>query len=187
MGNRRFVPPTKQRRKKSNRSQTCWIPYHSEDLKLDFQRQPVIQLVEDSLNSMSAYLKANNVQLNTSLSSLPDLNIDYQSVLEVLKNVIENAIKFNANPEKKVSISGVVEEKFIKVTVEDNGQGIPPEEHPKIFQKFYQIEECFTGQVEGAGLGLALAKRIVEAHGGTIEVASNIGLGSKFTFTLPTA
>jgi len=158
-----------------------------EDLKLDQQKYPVVQIMEDSLNSMNAYLKANNVQLTTSLAALPDLNVDYQSVLEVTKNIVENAIKFNTKPEKKINISGVAEEGSVRFTIEDNGPGIPPEEQAKIFQKFYQIEESFTGQVEGAGLGLALAKRVVEAHNGTIGVSSALGTGSKFTFTLPAA
>jgi signal transduction histidine kinase len=74
---------------------------------------------------------------------------------------------------------------MVSVTVADNGSGIPSEEHSKIFQKFYQIEESFTGQVEGAGLGLALVKRVADAHGGTVEVKSTVGKGSSFTFTLP--
>jgi signal transduction histidine kinase len=68
-----------------------------------------------------------------------------------------------------------------------NGRGIPAEEFEKIFQKFYQIEESFTGQVEGAGLGLALVKRLVEAHGGSIHIESKIGEGSIFSVTIPAA
>jgi signal transduction histidine kinase len=71
------------------------------------------------------------------------------------------------------------------VSVEDDGPGIPPEDVGRIFKKFYQVEDSFTGQVEGAGLGLALAKRIVEAHGGAIEVRSVLGRGSVFTTRWP--
>jgi len=71
------------------------------------------------------------------------------------------------------------------VLIEDNGVGIPSEEIPKLFRKFYQIEEYFTGQVEGAGLGLAFVKRIIEAHNGKVWVESEPDKGSRFYFTLP--
>jgi signal transduction histidine kinase len=69
--------------------------------------------------------------------------------------------------------------------VEDNGPGVPPEEIPNLFQKFHQIEDHFTGQVDGAGLGLALSKRLVEAHGGRMGVESEFGKGSTFWFEMP--
>ena len=69
----------------------------------------------------------------------------------------------------------------------DNGPGIPPEEYSKIFEKFYQIEEHFTGQVKGAGIGLAIVKKIIEAHDGVVWVESSIGEGSRFIMSLPKA
>ena len=74
---------------------------------------------------------------------------------------------------------------MVEFTISDNGPGIPPEEYGKIFQLFYQIEESFTGQTEGVGLGLPLVKRIIEGHGGAIKVESEPRQGSRFIFTLP--
>lgn len=104
---------------------------------------------------------------------------------EVFKNLIDNAVKFNASPEKAVVVSCARKDNSAFISVGDNGQGIPPEELDKIFNKFYQIESSFTGQVEGWGLGLAFVKRVVEAHGGRVAVKSQLQKGSVFTVILP--
>lgn len=103
----------------------------------------------------------------------------------VVGNLIENAIKFNDKDVVKVDIKVVTHEGRVAVTIIDNGCGIPPEDREKIFDKFYQIEKLFTGNVEGNGLGLALVKRIVEAYGGDVKVESDLGKGSILSFTLP--
>jgi two-component system sensor histidine kinase/response regulator len=103
----------------------------------------------------------------------------------VVKNIIENAIKFNPSAEKKVIIRAWKDKNILGISIADNGPGIPPEEHLRIFEKFYQVEESFTGQVPGAGLGLSLSKRIVEKHGGRIKVESILGSGSIFSIGLP--
>jgi signal transduction histidine kinase len=69
--------------------------------------------------------------------------------------------------------------------VSDTGIGIPPEEHERIFDRFYQVDGSSRRRYGGVGLGLALVKEIVEAHGGTIQVVSKVGEGSTFTVTLP--
>jgi PAS domain S-box-containing protein len=119
---------------------------------------------------------------------LPEVSADKSQLREVFENLIDNAIKFNDKEEKEVTISGMpVEDKYVQVTVKDNGPGIPKEELETIFRRFYQLEKYFTGQIEGAGLGLSLARRIVVSHNGTIWVESEIGKGSKFIFTVPVA
>jgi len=104
---------------------------------------------------------------------------------EVFRNLIENAVKFNSRPPPKVSIRGQVNDRMVEISVSDNGPGIPPEERTKIFNKFYQIEGSFTGQVQGMGLGLALVRRVVEEHKGVVRVDSVLGQGSTFTVSLP--
>lgn len=78
---------------------------------------------------------------------------------EVIRNLVENAVKFNTKPDRHVRLGARVETGLVQIRVSDNGPGIPPEEFEKIFNKFYQIEGSFTGQVQGMGLGLALVKR----------------------------
>lgn len=114
------------------------------------------------------------------------LNVDRLKAQGVIRSIIENAIKFNDKEEKRIDISAERDgDDFIKVSIKDNGIGIPSEECENVFRRFYQVEEYFTGQVEGAGLGLSFARDIVDVHGGRIEVKSKIGKGSTFIFTLP--
>ena len=112
--------------------------------------------------------------------------VDSSKVSSVIKSMVENAIKFNDKDKKKIWISVKKAEGFLEISVRDNGQGIPSEEYENVFKRFYQVEEYFTGQIEGAGLGLSFAKDIIERHKGSIKVKSKIGEGSTFTFTLPT-
>ena len=86
----------------------------------------------------------------------------------------------------KITVSARRGPNGLQIKVADNGPGIPPEEQEKIFREFYQVEKSFTGQVEGAGLGLALVKKIVELSGGKIGVESKLGEGTDdcYRFTL---
>jgi signal transduction histidine kinase len=84
-----------------------------------------------------------------------------------------------------VRIAPLTRDGMTGLAIVDNGPGIPPEERENIFDNFYQIEESFTGQVEGVGLGLSFVKRVVEAHGGRIALESELGKGSTFSFLLP--
>jgi PAS domain S-box-containing protein len=159
----------------------------SETLSLETLKTGVKDLMEETISNMRPYLESHGARavLDPSVETSPAVKVDPERVREVIRNVIENAVKFNTNADKTVRIACAEQNDFVYISFEDNGPGIPPEEHPKIFQKFYQIEDSFTGQVEGAGLGLALVKRIVEAHGGTVGVDSAVGRGSTFYITLP--
>ncbi len=159
----------------------------SETLDLSKHPFPLKPHLEEVLLLMKSYLEGNNARVETdkSVERLPPVPMDSDRIREVLRNLIENAVKFNPADSRRVWVEGETRDGSIRVTVRDDGPGIPPEEQGRIFQKFYQIEDSFTGQVEGAGLGLALVRRIVEAHGGTTGVSSEIGKGSSFFFTLP--
>ncbi|HOW27846.1 MAG TPA: ATP-binding protein [Elusimicrobiota bacterium] len=161
----------------------------SETLALERKKVSVQEIIDKALINMRPYIELHNAKciVDQTIAELPPVEVDFERTLEVFRNLIENAFKFNTKTDKWVKLSGTVLKGSVHISVEDNGPGIAPEEHSKIFQKFYQIEDSFTGQVEGAGLGLSLAKRIVEAHSGLIGVESNPGKGSTFFFTLPTA
>ncbi|OGS28091.1 MAG: hypothetical protein A2297_07065 [Elusimicrobia bacterium RIFOXYB2_FULL_48_7] len=102
----------------------------------------------------------------------------------IMDNLFENAVKFSDKETVKILVAAKKEQGKIEISVTDNGPGIPGEEHTRIFEKFYQVEKYFTGQVEGSGIGLAIVKRLVEGLGGDIQVKSKPGQETTFTLTL---
>ncbi len=159
----------------------------SQELVLETKPYETERLLEDIVTSMTTYAESHGAKiiLDPSIRSLPPIEVDYDKFREVMKGLIENGIKFNKNKAKEVLITGKFREHRNYLSVKDNGVGIPGEEIDKVFQKFYQVEESFTGQVEGAGLGLALVKRMVEMHGGHVTVESKINKGSTFVVDFP--
>lgn len=116
----------------------------------------------------------------------PPVHADYERIRMVLSNLISNAIKYSPDG-GAIRIGGRAEEHTAIMYVADQGIGIPPEEHQRIFQRFYRIDNRLRRETQGTGLGLYLTKSIVEAHGGRIWVESQVGRGSRFLFTLPLA
>jgi signal transduction histidine kinase len=112
---------------------------------------------------------------------LPDVRADPARVVQVLSNLVGNAIKFT--PQRgRVTLAAVVTGASVRCDVVDTGPGIPPEQLPKIFARFWQANHADR---RGVGLGLSIAKGIIEAHGGRLWVTSIVGEGSIFSFTLP--
>jgi CheY-like chemotaxis protein len=105
---------------------------------------------------------------------------------EILYNLLSNAVKFTPDG-GRVRIDVTQADGMASISVTDTGLGIPPEEHKSIFHEFYQVGATTKGVREGTGLGLAITKRLVDQHGGKIWVESELGKGSRFTFTLPLA
>ena len=115
--------------------------------------------------------------------SLPLANMDLDRIVQVLQQLIGNAAKYSP-AQSPIFISAEVQHEKIITTVADHGVGIDELERVLIFDKFYRGQSQ-RSRVQGTGMGLAIAKTIIEAHGGTIEVTSQIGQGSVFSFTLP--
>ena len=99
---------------------------------------------------------------------------------------MDNAIKFS-NPNGRVKLEVMVEVAEIRVSVSDEGIGIPADRIEEIFQPFHQLDGSSTRRYGGTGLGLALARKIIESHGSNIEVESHLGEGSRFSFLLTAA
>jgi signal transduction histidine kinase len=122
-----------------------------------------------------------------------DLNIDERlgeflgderKIKQILLNLLSNAVKFT--PEGgRIGINARQSDGSVEISVTDTGIGIAPEDQPRIFEEFRQVGSDYTHKVEGTGLGLTLAKKFVELHGGKIWVTSDSGKGSMFSFTLP--
>jgi len=115
---------------------------------------------------------------------LGDIVGDERKIKQILLNLLSNAVKFT--PEGgRIGIEARQVDGSVEIWVSDTGIGIAPEDQPKIFEEFRQVGSDYAHKSEGTGLGLTLAKKFVELHGGRIWVESEIGKGSKFTFTLP--
>jgi signal transduction histidine kinase len=113
-----------------------------------------------------------------------DLVGDERKVRQVLLNLLSNAVKFTP-PRGRIVVAATPANGTVEVSVSDTGIGIAPEDHEAIFEEFRQVGTDYARKREGTGLGLSLAKRFVELHGGRIWVKSEVGKGSTFTFTLP--
>ena len=121
-------------------------------------------------------------------SAEPDVDpvmMDVQQIGRVLANLLGNALR-HTSAGGRVQIRASRTQEGVTVAVSDSGEGIPADDLPQVFDCFYRGEKSRSRETGGAGLGLAIAKGIVEAHGGHIGVESKLGQGTRFFFTLPT-
>lgn len=117
-------------------------------------------------------------------AELPEeLLLDCRKISEVLENLLSNAVKYSPRG-GIIRVSGTLIPGYFECTIADEGIGISPAEMPKVFEKFYRVDGSDTA-VRGLGLGLCIARQIVEAHGGTIRLESKLGMGTRAIFTLP--
>lgn len=117
-------------------------------------------------------------------SNFPTIHGDETRLRQVLDNLLSNAIKYSPRG-GNIVVRGVYDDQTVSICVSDQGVGLPQDEQDRIFERFYRVESTLSRSTQGTGLGLYLARAIVEAHGGTIRVQSEPGKGSTFTFTLP--
>lgn len=145
-----------------------------------------LSLVHQVTRSLKPQATRAEVALYSTLSDdVPALSIDPQRIKQVLSNLVANAIKFTP-PGGTVTISSRRhDEHFEMISVEDTGYGIPPEDRQHVFERFYQSNHSQQSKMGGYGLGLAIAKLIVEQHGGTIGFDTVINKGTTFYFTVP--
>jgi two-component system phosphate regulon sensor histidine kinase PhoR len=115
---------------------------------------------------------------------LPNILADFARLEQVLVNLIHNAVKFTP-PGGQITLSAAMEDRFVRFSVRDTGEGIPAEILPRIFERFYKADRARSGG--GTGLGLSIARHMVEAHGGKIWAESEENQGSTFSFTIPCA
>jgi len=156
--------------------------YKSGKTALELKPVSAHKLIEKAIAaSHTAFLHA-GVELKLELpEELPKVLANESRIEHVFNNLLSNALKFSA-PGTDIVLSVQGTEKYLEVSVSDQGPGIPKEELPRVFDRFYRGKNEVSST--GAGLGLAIAREIVEAHGGTIRVVSDPGKGSMFTFTL---
>lgn len=115
---------------------------------------------------------------------IPPVTGDKEKLQQVLINIIANAVKYTPDG-GRIDISAKADSDSVVISVKDNGMGIPEEDQPRIFERFYRVEKARTSDTGGTGLGLAIAKEIVDAHGGQIWLESKVGEGTKVYVRLP--
>jgi len=156
--------------------------------KKEFVKTPVKldSVVSEVVGDLQDNAKRKRIRLvEQSNNHLPPVAADKGLITRAISHLVDNAIRYS--PERtSVIISTILEADFLRVVVEDRGYGIPTGEQDKIWQKFYRVaRDGHDKEEESTGLGLSLVKEIIEQHGGEVEVKSEIGTGSKFSFTLP--
>ena len=153
-------------------------------LKFDFKETDIKELINDTITFMQGFAKGKNIRLVVKVKSLPLIQADPDRISQVLRNLIDNAIKFS-DEGSKVEISAELINDSILFTVKDYGCGLSSENQLKIFEPFYQVESSIKRKYGGTGLGLTICRGIVESQKGKIWVESQLGKGSKFYFTVP--
>jgi signal transduction histidine kinase len=155
------------------------------ELKMVFQPEDVSRLIMETVTVLQAKASVKNINIISDLPSrLPEVNIDGHRIKQVLYNLLDNAVT-HTGTDGKITVTARQEGDYLNITVADTGEGIPAEDLPLIFERFYRVDKSRTRATGGTGLGLTIAKRLVEAHGGRIDVRSRPGQGTTFIFSLP--
>jgi Na+/proline symporter/nitrogen-specific signal transduction histidine kinase len=144
------------------------------------------QLIEEALVTTNQLFVEKSVMIKKHLPGKPVFVLaDRDRIMQVLINLLFNAVKFTELEEGRVDIRMIPQDENVRVEITDNGPGISQDEQKHIFDKFHQIRDRYEGKPVGSGLGLSICRRIVEHHGGHIWVESIEGEGASFIFTLP--
>jgi PAS domain S-box-containing protein len=142
-------------------------------------------LIEEVVNSLQPTMQEKGLEL-TFEKFIGESRIrgDHDKLEQVVANLLHNAIKYTPSG-GRITIAMRQEGTFLKTSIRDTGVGISPEQQSKLFERFYRIEQEPSAPTNGTGLGLYIAKNLIEMHGGEIRVTSEAGHGSEFSFTLP--
>ncbi|MEM8605164.1 MAG: ATP-binding protein, partial [Cyanobacteria bacterium P01_H01_bin.121] len=152
--------------------QPCFYPFQ------------VHELLSQIVSSFRPYCEKRDLKLETNIVACNTVYLDPEKFDKVIYNLLSNAMKFT-RPGGTISVRVQPVEAFCQIQVEDNGIGIRPDQLPLLFKRFHQAEGSANRRYEGSGLGLAIVKKLIEVHGGTIQVQSVYGQGSTFTIRLP--
>ena len=156
----------------------------AEDFRLNLQLVPLDDVIRKSVEAFSPRAKAKGIAVRLDIpSGLPPVKLDRTRIAQVLDNLLENALRHTPSG-GEISVLASVDNQKATVTVVDTGEGISPEALPYVFERFYRVDPSRTRTTGGVGLGLTIAKQLVNAHGGNISVTSTVDGGSRFIFEL---
>lgn len=153
------------------------------NVKLHRERVPLRSLVEDVLTSLAAFASARDIEVRDLVAAEAEVYADPHRLLQMLTNLIDNAIKFNReHGEVTIEFEAGARD---RIRVADTGEGIPSHHHKRLFERFYRVDRARSRELGGTGLGLAIVKHLVRSHGGEVTVRSELGKGTEFTIELP--
>ena len=142
---------------------------------------PFREIVSEALAQSSAKMSSKNVKVTVE-EDLPIVQVDRMRLVEVLVNLLENSVKYMGDqPQPEIEIGKRLDGENMVFFVRDNGIGIDPSQHDKVFELFYKVDK----KSEGSGAGLAIVKKIAEVHNGSIWIESGLGKGCTVCFTIP--
>ncbi|MDB6121652.1 MAG: Histidine kinase [Pedosphaera sp.] len=145
----------------------------------------LVALVEQTVKLMQTYAAEQNIQVTLQIIGNPvPIDVDGKAIQQALVNLVDNAVK-HSQKGAAVEVGLEFHESRVRLWVEDHGEGIPREEHEKIFERFYRLGSELRRETQGVGIGLSIVKHIVQAHHGKVTVRSEVGQGSRFTIELP--
>ncbi len=157
----------------------------SEKLKMELKPCVISPVVERVVSGVNKQAKDNLITIKMDIPrEIPNILADEVRIAQVLLNLIDNAIKYNKE-KGFVIISAKDKDGFIQIDVSDTGVGIPEEDLPRLFERFYRVDKARSRELGGTGLGLSIVKHIIQEHQGEISVQSVLGQGSTFSFTIP--
>lgn len=154
---------------------------------VNIEKVPVARLKTELHAILNERIKTSEANITYSLNLLNkdgELKIDFEKILTILKNLVENAIIYRGDLKPEIEISIIETKSMYKIGVKDNGVGISPEDVEKIFERFYRVDKARTSNKAGTGLGLSIVKELVERCGGKVDVISKEGKGTIFIFTI---
>jgi two-component system, OmpR family, phosphate regulon sensor histidine kinase PhoR len=155
-------------------------------LQVERARVDLVGVLEEAVEASRPVADTCHVALELAAPEHLDVVVDEQRIRQVLDNLISNAIKYNVTG-GSVSVALRQSADGIEISVTDTGMGIPPDELDSVFGRFYRGNDARTSHVPGTGLGLDIVSSIMAAHDGSVTVESEVGRGSTFTVTLPSA
>jgi two-component system phosphate regulon sensor histidine kinase PhoR len=159
--------------------------------QLESRTEPLVRspvglksVIESVVASLQPGIDRRRLTLSLECPGELTVNADPDRLRQVFVNLIDNAIKYNKDG-GTISISAMQDNAKVTFTVADAGIGIPQQDLPRVFERFYRVDKARSRELGGTGLGLSIVKHIVETHGGAVSVKSELGQGSAFSFTLP--
>lgn len=156
------------------------IPFQFENVNLTHYLHDIKETFE---------LEYDDIAFSTELAIDPTIMVvaDRDQLYKVFANITSNSVKFMNKANKTIKLSAMLDGSYVSIAMTDNGSGVEKREIPFLFDRFYRTEASHSSERIGSGIGLAIVKQIIDAHGGSVHVHSVLNEGTTITFTLPTA